>query len=125
MTIKDLEPKELWENFYLMTQVPRPSKHEEKVRAMLKKFAKENKIECDEDEVGNIIMRKPASKGMENRRGVILQSHMDMVPQKAPSSKHNFEKDPIETRIKDGWVWANDTTLGADNGMGAAAIMAI
>ena len=125
MTIKDLEPKELWENFHLMTQQPRPSKHEEKVRAMLKKFAADHHIACEEDEVGNIIMRKPATPGMENRRGVILQCHMDMVPQKAPTSSHDFENDPIETRIIDGWVWANDTTLGADDGMGDAAIMAI
>lgn len=125
MTIKDLEPKSLWENFYLMTQQPRPSKHEEKVRTMLKNFAKEHSIECHEDEVGNIIMKKPATPGMENRRGIILQCHMDMVPQKNNDKKHDFEKDPIETRIIDGWVWACDTTLGADNGIGDAAIMAI
>jgi dipeptidase D len=125
MTIKELEPKDLWENFYRMTQQPRPSKHEEKVRAMLKQFAKDNKIECREDEVGNIIMKKPATKGMENRRGVILQCHMDMVPQKNNDKKHDFLKDPIETRIIDGWVWANETTLGADDGIGDAAIMSI
>ncbi len=125
MTIKELEPKELWSNFYRLTQVPRPSKHEEKVRAMLKEFAKENNIECREDEVGNIIMKKPATPGMENRRGVILQSHMDMVPQKNNDKQHDFLTDPIETRIIDGWVWATDTTLGADNGIGAAAMMAV
>ena len=109
-TIKDLEPKELWNNFYSLTQCPRPSKHEEIVRAMLVEFAKEHQLECEVDEIGNIIMRKPATKGMENRRGVILQAHVDMVPQKNNDKVHDFLKDPIETRIIDGWVWANGTT---------------
>ena len=124
-TIKDLEPKELWNNFYSLTQCPRPSKHEEIVREMLVNFAKEHKLECEVDEIGNIIMRKPATPGMENRRGVILQAHVDMVPQKNNDKVHDFEKDPIETRIIDGWVWANGTTLGADDGIGAAAAMTV
>ena len=125
MTIKDLEPKELWNNFYALTQQPRPSKHEEKVRAMLLEFAKEHGISCRVDNVGNIIMTKPATPGMESRRGVILQAHVDMVPQKNNDKVHDFLKDPIETRIIDGWVWANGTTLGADNGIGAAAAMSV
>lgn len=123
--IKDLEPKELWNNFYALTQCPRPSKHEEIVREMLVEFAKNHNIECYVDKIGNIIMRKPATKGMENRRGVILQAHVDMVPQKNNDKVHDFLKDPIETRIIDGWVWANGTTLGADNGIGAAAAMTV
>lgn len=124
-TIKDLEPKELWNNFYSMTQCPRPSKHEEVVRAMLVDFAKKNNIECEVDAIGNIIMRKPATPGMENRRGVILQAHVDMVPQKNNDKVHDFVKDPITTVIKGEWVWADGTTLGADNGIGAAAAMTV
>lgn len=124
-TIKDLEPKELWNNFYSLTQCPRPSKHEEIVRAMLVDFAKQNGIECQTDEIGNIIMSKPATPGMENRRGVILQAHVDMVPQKNNDKVHDFVKDPITTVIKDEWVWADGTTLGADNGIGVAAAMSV
>ena len=124
-TIKDLEPKELWNNFYSLTQCPRPSKHEEIVRAMLVDFAEKNNIEHEVDAIGNIIMRKPATQGMENRRGVILQAHVDMVPQKNNDKVHDFVKDPITTVIKEDWVWADGTTLGADNGIGAAAAMTV
>lgn len=125
MTIKDLEPKELWSNFYALTQCPRPSKHEEKVREYIVEWAKKNKIECRVDKVGNIILSKPASKGMEKVRPVVLQAHMDMVPQARAGKKFDFQKDPIKTKIVDGWVYADDTTLGADNGLGVAAIMAV
>ena len=125
MTIKDLEPKELWGNFYSLTRCPRPSKHEEAVREFLVDWAKKNKIDCRVDSVGNVIMSKPATKGMENRRPVVLQAHMDMVPQARAGKVHDFLKDPIETKIVDGWVYACDTTLGADNGLGVAAAMAI
>lgn len=125
MTIKELEPKELWSNFYSLTRQPRPSKHEEKVRAFLVDWAKKNKIACRVDGVGNVILSKPATKGMENREPVVLQAHMDMVPQARAGKKHNFETDPIETKIVDDWVYACDTTLGADDGMGVAAIMAV
>ena len=125
MTIKELEPKELWSNFYSLTRQPRPSKHEEKVRAFLVDWAKKNKIGCRVDAIGNVILTKPATKGMENREPVVLQAHMDMVPQARAGKKHNFETDPIETKIVDGWVYACDTTLGADDGMGVAAIMAV
>ena len=90
MTIKDLNPGIVWNNFYLLTQQPRPSKHEEKVRAFLLKWGKEKGIDTFADETGNVIMRVPATKGYENRKGVILQAHMDMVPQKTPESTHNF-----------------------------------
>lgn len=124
-SIKDLEPKALWNNFYRLTQCPRPSKHEEVVREFLVKWAKEHKIECRVDGVGNVIMKKPATKGMENRMGVVLQAHMDMVPQARAGKEFNFLTDPIETKIVGEWVYACDTTLGADDGMGVAAAMAV
>ena len=102
--ILNLNPKELWANFYALTQIPRPSKHEEKVVAYLVEFAKKHNLEYKVDETGNVTMRKPATKGMENRKGVILQAHVDMVPQKNNDKVHNFETDPIETRIDGEWV---------------------
>ena len=125
MTIKDLEPKALWSNFYSLTRCPRPSKHEEAVRDFLVDWAKKKKIDCRVDKVGNVIMTKPATKGMENRCPVVLQAHMDMVPQARAGKVHDFLKDPIETKIVDDWVYACDTTLGADDGLGVAAIMAV
>jgi dipeptidase D len=123
--ILTLEPALLWKNFYSLTQIPRPSKHEDKVRDFLYQFGKDLGLETIKDEVGNVIIRKPATPGMENRKGVVLQGHMDMVPQKNNDTNHDFEKDPIETYIDNGWVKAKGTTLGADNGMGVAATMAI
>lgn len=125
MSIRNLEPKGLWESFYELTQIPRPSKKEEKVVAFLKQFGENLGLETIVDKVGNVIIRKPATPGYENRMGVVLQAHVDMVPQKNSDKVHDFEKDPIETRIVDGWVKANGTTLGADNGVGAAAAMAV
>lgn len=123
--IRNLSPEALWRNFDELTKVPRPSGHMEKIQAYLLDFAKKVGVEASVDVAGNVIMRKPASPGYENRKGVILQAHMDMVPQKSPDSKHNFETDPIETHVTDGWVYANNTTLGADDGIGVAAIMGI
>ncbi|MBQ2332765.1 MAG: aminoacyl-histidine dipeptidase [Prevotella sp.] len=123
--IKNLNPTCIWKNFDALTQVPRPSGHLEKVQQFLLDFAKQAGVEAFIDEGRNVVMRKPASAGMENRKGVILQAHMDMVPQKTPESTHNFETDPIQTWIDGEWVKAKGTTLGADNGMGVAAIMAI
>ncbi len=123
--IRNLSPKSIWENFYLLTQVPRPSKKEEKIRKFMLQWAKERNIEAFEDEIGNIIMRKPATPGMEDRKGIILQGHLDMVPQKNSDKVHDFENDPIEAYIDGDWVTANGTTLGADNGMGVAAAMAV
>lgn len=125
MTIRDLEPKMVWENFYGLTQVPRPSKHEEKVIEYLYNWGKSRGIETIKDETGNIIMRVPATPGYENRRGVIFQGHMDMVPQKAAATVHDFTKDPIKTKIVGEWVGAEGTTLGADNGIGVAMALAI
>src|SRR5574344_52925 len=124
-SIKDLEPKELWNNFYSLTRCPRPSKHEEIVRNFLVKWADDHKIECRVDKTGNVIMKKPATPGMENRKGVVLQAHMDMVPQARAGKVHDFIKDPIDTQIKDEWVYACDTTLGADDGLGVAAAMSV
>ncbi len=97
----------------------------EKIQAYLLDWAKEAGVEAFQDPAGNIVMRKPATPGMENRKGVIMQAHMDMVPQKAPDSKHNFETDPIKTIIDGDWVRANHTTLGSDDGLGVATIMAV
>ena len=123
--IRNLKPECIWRNFDELTKVPRPSGHLEKVQKFLLEFAKRVGVEAFQDAAGNIVMRKPASAGMENRKTAILQAHMDMVPQKDPKSTHNFETDPIETWIDGEWVRAKGTTLGADNGMGVAAIMAI
>ena len=120
-----LKPECIWKNFYALTQVPRPSGHLEKIQQFLLDFGKQAGVEAFIDEGCNVIMRKPASAGMENRKGVILQAHMDMVPQKTPESKHNFETDPIQPWIDGEWVKAKGTTLGADNGLGVAAIMAV
>ena len=123
--IEKLNPQCVWKNFYALTQVPRPSGHLEKIQQFLLDFGKQAGVEVFKDPAGNIVFRKPASAGMENRKGVILQAHMDMVPQKTPESKHCFETDPIEPWIDGEWVKAKGTTLGADNGLGVAAIMAI
>lgn len=123
--LSNLEPKAVWDYFYQLTQVPRPSKHEEKVRKFLLDFGKNLGLEAFADEIGNVIIRKPATPGMENRRGVILQGHMDMVPQANSDVRHNWLSDPVQPRIDGEWVKATGTTLGADNGMGVATAMAI
>lgn len=123
--IRNLEPQILWRNFHALTQVPRPSGHLEKVQDFLLDWAKERGLEAFKDNGENIVIRKPATPGMENRRTVVMQAHMDMVPQKAPESAHNFETDPIETYIDGEWVKAKGTTLGADDGIGVASIMAV
>jgi len=125
MSIQNLEPKVVWNHFYSLTQIPRPSKHEEAIRAFMVDFGKKLGLETIMDEVGNVIIKKPATAGMENRKGVILQGHLDMVPQKNSDTAHNFVKDPITAYIDGEWVTAQGTTLGADNGMGVAATMAV
>ena len=120
MSIKELEPKIVWNNFYNLTQIPRPSKHEGKVIEYLYNWGISHGFETIRDKGGNIIIRVPATPGMENRRGVIIQGHMDMVPQKTSDSSHDFLKDPINAYIDGEWVTADRTTLGADNGMGVA-----
>jgi len=123
--IVNLEPKAVWENFYKLTQVPRPSKKEEQIQSFMVKFGKSLGLDTIKDSVGNIIIRKPATPGMENRKGIILQGHLDMVPQKNSGTEHNFEKDPIDAFIDGEWVRARGTTLGADNGIGVASAMAV
>ena len=124
--IANLQPSCIWRNFDALTKVPRPSGHLKKVQQFLLDFAKRVGVEAFIDEGNNIVMKKPATPGMERRKVVLTQAHMDMVPQKSPESNHNFETDPIETYIDgEGWVRAKGTTLGADNGLGVAAIMAV
>lgn len=124
--LSKLYPSKMWECFANICNIPHPSKHEEKILAWLKDWANENKIDFEQDETGNLIFRKPATPGMENRIPVILQGHIDMVPQANSDTKHDFLNDPIRPIIReDGWVCATGTTLGADNGMGCAAAMAI
>mgnify|MGYP003293057113 CR=1 FL=1 len=125
MTIKDLEPKIVFENFYGITRQPRPSKHEEKIRAYLLDWAEKHGVEAFADETGNVIMRSPATPGYENLKGVILQGHMDMVPQKNADVAHDFENDPIETWVDGDWLKAKGTTLGADNGLGVAMALSV
>jgi dipeptidase D len=123
--LETLEPKGIWKNFKSITQIPRPSKKEVRIIDYVKKFGENLGLETKVDSVGNIIIRKPATQGMENRKGVIFQAHLDMVPQKNSDKKHDFEKDPIEAFIDGEWVKANGTTLGADNGIGAAAMLSV
>ena len=125
MTIKDLQPKAVWENFYGLTRVPRPSKHEGKVQDYLLGWGKEHGVDVKKDDTGNIIFTVPATPGYENRKGVIMQAHMDMVPQKTADTKHDFLTDPIETEIDGEWVTAKGTTLGADNGIGVALALSV
>ncbi|MFJ1427135.1 aminoacyl-histidine dipeptidase [Capnocytophaga canimorsus] len=123
--IKKLQPQSLWENFADLNAVPRPSKKEEKVIAFMMDFGKKLGLETLKDEVGNVIIRKPATKGMENRKKVVLQSHLDMVHQKNNDTIFDFSTEGIKMKIEGDWVKAEGTTLGADNGIGVAAIMAI
>ncbi len=124
-TILQLAPQNVWKHFYSLTQIPRPSGHMAQITEFLVNYGKGLGLESLVDEVGNVIIRKPATPGMENRKGVILQAHMDMVPQKNNDTVHDFEKDPIQTYIDGDWVKAKGTTLGADNGLGVAAAMAV
>ena len=119
-----LKPECVFEQFARINEIPRPSKREEKMIDYLVAWGREHGLETESDKTGNVIIRKPATPGYEDRMGVILQAHLDMVPQKNSDKVHDFEKDPIETYIENGWVKANGTTLGADNGVGAAAAMA-
>jgi dipeptidase D len=121
----NLQPAEIWRYFHEINQIPRASGKEQNVIEYLLSFAKEHNLESDKDEVGNIVIRKAATKGMEKHKKVILQSHMDMVCEKNSDSPHNFDKDPIQTWIDGEWVKAKGTTLGGDDGIGIAASLAI
>jgi len=123
--IRALEPKTLWNKFADLNAVPRPSKKEERVIQFMKDFGNNLNLETIEDEVGNVIIRKPATSGMENRKMVVMQSHLDMVHQKNADTIFDFDTQGIEMYIDGDWVRAKGTTLGADNGLGVATIMAI
>ncbi|MDR0547198.1 MAG: aminoacyl-histidine dipeptidase [Dysgonamonadaceae bacterium] len=125
MEVKDLTPSLIWSLFDRITQIPRPSKNEGKIVAFLLDFAREHQLEALKDEALNVIIRKPATPGMENRPVVILQSHVDMVCEKNKDVNINFDTDPVETYIDGDWVKARGTTLGADDGIGVAAALAI
>ncbi|MGF1554739.1 aminoacyl-histidine dipeptidase [Paucihalobacter sp.] len=125
MTVRELEPKALWNKFADLNAVPRPSKKEERVIAFMKSFGENLGLETIVDSVGNVIIKKPATKGMEDRATVVIQSHLDMVHQKNNDTNFDFDKQGIEMRIEGDWVKAKGTTLGADNGLGVATIMAI
>lgn len=125
MEKKDLKPATVFHYFEEICQVPRPSKKEEKIVAYLKEFGKKHNLETKVDEVGNVLIKKPASRGMENCKTVVLQSHVDMVCEKNNNVSHDFLTDPIETIIDGEWMKANGTTLGADNGIGVATELAI
>ena len=120
-----LKPALVWKHFAEIVRIPRPSHHEEAIRRYVLEFARGLGLEAREDEAHNVYVRKPASKGMEDRKGVILQAHLDMVPQKNNDKEFDFTKDPIDAYIDGGWVTADGTTLGADNGIGVAAILAV
>lgn len=123
--VAELEPTHLWKRFYEITQVPRPSKKEEKIRAHMRNLLSELKTEFKEDAAGNIVAFIPATPEYENAPTVVLQGHVDMVCEKNKETVHDFENDPLEVSIKDGWVVANGTTLGSDNGIGLAAALAV
>lgn len=123
--IRQLEPKALWNKFADLNAVPRPSKKEARVIAFMKDFGKSLGLETIEDEVGNVIIKKPATAGMENRTTVVMQSHLDMVHQKNNDTVFDFDTQGIKMFIEGDWVKAKGTTLGADNGLGVATIMAI
>jgi len=123
--MKSLEPAALWSFFYDITQIPRPSKKEEKVIAYLKEFAKNQKLEFKVDAAGNVLVCKSATKGYENQKMIIMQAHMDMVCEKNSDVDFNFETDAIQTYIDGDWVKAKGTTLGADNGIGMSIMLAV
>lgn len=123
--IETLQPEAVWRHFSAICKIPRPSGHLEKITQYILDFGKNLGLETILDEAGNVLIRKPATPGMENRKPVVLQGHMDMVPQKNADKVHNFETDPINSYIDGEWVTANGTTLGADNGIGISSILAI
>ncbi|MFI8379646.1 aminoacyl-histidine dipeptidase [Leeuwenhoekiella sp. NPDC079379] len=125
MEIRELEPKAIWKNFANLNDVPRPSKHEERVIAFMKAFGEGLNLETFVDEVGNVIIRKPATQGLEDRKMVVLQSHLDMVHQKNNATDFDFTSQGIKMKVEGDWVKAEGTTLGADNGLGVATIMAL
>ena len=123
--IRNLSPQHVWGYFHDLTQIPRPTGHMDAVTRYILAFGKESGLETLQDTTGNIVIRKPATPGMEHCKTVIIQGHLDMVPQKNAATVHNFETDPIDAYIDGDWVTARDTTLGADNGIGVALALAV
>ena len=123
--ISDLQPTIVWKYFHKVTQVPRPSKKEEQIIRYLEGFASEHNLTIKKDAVNNVLISKPATTGFEKSPAVVLQSHLDMVCEKNNDTVHDFDNDPIETIVDGEWLRANGTTLGADNGIGIAAQLAI
>lgn len=123
--IRNLQPENVWNNFADLNAVPRPSKKEERVIAFMEEFGKKLELETLTDKAGNVVIKKPASPGMENRKTVVLQSHLDMVHQKNNDTDFDFSTEGIKMYVDGDWVRARGTTLGADNGLGVASIMAI
>ena len=125
MNVRDLEPKSVWNNFADLNEVPRPSKKEERIIKFMQEFGALLGLETYTDACGNVIIKKPATAGMEGKQTVILQSHLDMVHQKNADTDFDFDTQGIEMYVDGDWVRAKGTTLGSDNGMGVAAIMAV
>ena len=123
--LSQLSPQPLWDIFAKICSIPHPSFHEEALASYIVGWAKEQGFWVERDAVGNILIRKPATAGMENRTPVALQAHLDMVPQKNNDTAHDFTKDPIQPYIDGEWVKARGTTLGADNGIGMASALAV
>ncbi|EKY4104409.1 cytosol nonspecific dipeptidase [Enterobacter hormaechei] len=123
--LSQLSPQPLWDIFAKICSIPHPSYHEEQLAEHIMGWAKEKGLHAERDQVGNILIRKPATAGMENRKPVVLQAHLDMVPQKNNDTVHDFTKDPIQPYIDGEWVKARGTTLGADNGIGMASALAV
>lgn len=125
MTIEELEPKEIWSQFKKICDIPHPSGKEERIGKFLQDFGKSLGLHTEADEVGNVLIRKPASKGRESAPSVVLQAHMDMVCEKNAGTAHDFDTDPIKTIVEGDWLKAQGTTLGADDGIGVAAMLAV
>ena len=123
--LSSLSPKLIWQFFEQICSIPHPSKHEAKLSAWIVQWAQGEGLAVKQDAVGNIIIKKPATPGMENRKAVVLQAHIDMVPQANADTQHDFTQDPIDAYIDGEWVTARGTTLGADNGMGMAGCLAV
>ncbi|RRS08196.1 aminoacyl-histidine dipeptidase [Pseudoalteromonas sp. J010] len=123
--VSQLEPQAIWKFFDQICAIPHPSKHEEALAGFIVEWAESKGLAVRRDEVGNVFIKKPATAGMENRKPVVLQAHIDMVPQKNDDTAHDFVTDPIKPFVDDGWVTATGTTLGADNGIGMASCLAV
>jgi dipeptidase D len=124
-TVVQLEPKAVWANFERLNAVPRASKKEQQVIEFMRQFGKGLGLQTEVDEAGNVLIRKPATPGREKRKGVVLQGHLDMVHQKNNDTQFDFATQGIQSYVDDGWVKARGTTLGADNGIGVASMMAV